>query len=172
MISSGPWGAAALVFAVLGANGASAAENPPQPTLGAWHLLRSGNPQGGPDAVSMIRTADTGRSDLDLAGLMLRCGENGIDVVIVVVAPYPPRVRPSVTITANGIEWHFDASLLPPGAELLLPAEAMGLARSSWQSARELAIKVSSPDKSFGGVIPIDGLADALSTLMTKCPAR
>jgi hypothetical protein len=165
--------AAALLFAGVGVfAAASAANNPPQPTVGDWHLFRSANPQGGPDAVSMIHTADTGRSDLDLAGLMLRCDEKGVDLVIVVVTPFPPRARPSVTISANGKEWRFDASIVPPGAELLLPTEAMSLARGAWQSARELAVKVSSPEQSFGGVILIDGLAGALSTLVTKCPAR
>jgi hypothetical protein len=37
---------------------------------------------------------------------------------------------------------------------------------------RELAIKVSLPEQSFGGVIPIGGLTNALSTPMAKCPAR
>jgi hypothetical protein len=165
--------ASALLFAGIAVvAAASAADNPPPPKLGDWHLLRSANPQGGPDAVSMIHTADTGRSDLELAGLMLRCGEKGVDLVVVVVTPFPPPARPSVMIGANGKEWRFDASIVSPGAELLLPMEAMSLARGTWQSARELTIKVSSPEQSFGGVIPIDGLADALSTLVTKCPAR
>jgi hypothetical protein len=120
----------------------------------------------------MMHTADTGRSDLDLAGLMLRCGEKDVDLVIVVVTPFPPRARPTVTISANGKEWQFDARVVSPGAELLLPMDAMSLVTGAWQSARELAVSVSSPERSFGGVIPIDGVANALSTLATKCPAH
>jgi hypothetical protein len=162
----------AFLSAGLGILVAATANNQAPPRLGEWHLLQSANPHGGPDAVSMIHTADTGRSDLDLAGLMLRCSEKGIDLVIVVVTPVPPQARPNVRIRANDQEWRFDASIISPGAELLLPMAAMSLTRSSWQSARELAVKVSSPERSFGGVIPIDGLAEALATLISKCPTR
>jgi hypothetical protein len=162
---------AAVLFAGVGAVAvASTADNPPN--LADWHLLRSADPRGGPDAVSMMHTADTGRSDLDLAGLMLRCGEKRVDLAIVVVTPFPPRARPTVTISANGKEWQFDANVVSPGAELLLPNEAMSLVTGAWQSVHELSVRVLSPGQSVGGVIPIDGAANALSTLMTKCPAR
>jgi hypothetical protein len=141
-------------------------------TPAGWRLLRTANPRGGPDAISMSHTADTMRSDLDLAGLMLRCGDKGTEVVIVVVSPFPPRARPSVTIGANGKELQFEASIVSPGAELLLPAEAAHLAAGAWQSAHELAIKVSSQDQSFGGVIPIDGLGQAFAKLSASCLAR
>jgi hypothetical protein len=148
----------------------------------AWHLLRTANPRGGADAMSMSHTADMTRSDLDLAGLLLRCNtgphntgleprEIGSDVVIVVVTPFPPRAKPSVAIGAAGNEWHFEASVLSPGAELLLPAEAASLAAGPWQSAHELSIKVSFQERTFAGVIPIDGMAAALATLAANCPA-
>jgi hypothetical protein len=152
--------------------GSSATNDPRSPNLGDWHLLHSANPRGGPDAVSMVHTADTSRSDLDLAGLMLRCSEKDVDLVIVMVTPLPPQARPSVTIGANGIERRFDASIVSPGAELLLPAEAMTFARGVWQSAHELSIRVTWTQGSVGGVVPIDGLADALATLPPKCPIR
>ena len=141
----------------------------------------------------MSHTSDMMRSDLDLAGLMLRCHDartqgtgtqgmgmqrqesaptdSGAEVVIVVVTPFPPRAVPSVTIGAAGKEWHFDAHVVPPGAELLLPAEAARLAAGQWQSMHELTVKVSWQERSFGGIIPIDGLADALATLTASCPA-
>ena len=136
-----------------------------------WRLLRTANPRGGPDAISMSHTADTLRSDLELAGLMLRCSEKGPDVVIVVVSPFPPRAHPRVTIGADGKELQFEASVVSPGAELLLPAEAAHLAAGAWQSAHELVIKVSSQDQSFGGVIPIDGLGEAFVKLSASCLA-
>jgi hypothetical protein len=103
---------------------------------------------------------------------MLRCGEKGIDVVIVMVTPFPPQARPAVTISANGNEWRFDASIVSPGAELLLPMEAMGVVGGAWRSVHELAVKVSWPQGSVAGVIPIDGMAEALATLGPKCPIR
>ena len=141
-----------------------------QPPPG-WRLLRTPNPQGGPDAISMSHTADALRSDFDLAGLMLRCSDDGTEVLIVVVTLFPPRARPSVIIKADGKEWKFDARVVPPGAELLLPREAEHLLAGAWQSAHELVIKVSSQDQSFGGLIPIDGLESALGTLAANCPA-
>jgi hypothetical protein len=154
--------AALAVFFIAATTGA-------QPISG-WRLLRTANPRGGAEAVSMIHTADITRSDPDLAGLMLRCGEHGAEVAIVVVTPFPPRAQPDVTVGADGKEWRFTARVVPPGAELLLPAEATSLAAGPWQLTRELVVKVSSPEQSFGGVVSIDGLAAALATLAANCP--
>src|ERR1700678_3016016 len=59
--------------------------------VGSWRLVRTPNVRGGADAVSIMHIADSSRSDLDLAGLTLRCGENGIEALVVVVEPRPPR---------------------------------------------------------------------------------
>ena len=142
--------------------------------LGSW-ISSKPSPVAVPTIIELSAfhdTADTSRSDLDLAGLMLRCSEKDVDLVIVMVTPLPPQARPSVTIGANGIERRFDASIVSPGAELLLPAEAMTFARGVWQSAHELSIRVTWTQGSVGGVVPIDGLADALATLPPKCPIR
>jgi hypothetical protein len=146
-----------------------AADTQGAPT-GNWRLLRTANPKGGPDAVSMSHTADMARSDLDLAGIMLKCGEHGVEVVVVALTPLPPRARPEIMISALGKEWRFVASVVPPGAELLLPADAMHLAAGLWQSAHELSVQVKSEEQSFAGVVPIDGIAAALATLTTNCP--
>lgn len=136
---------------------------------GGWHFLRSANPHGGPEAISVSHTADITRSDIDLAGMMLKCGENGPEVVIVAVTPFPPRARPEVIIGAAGKEWQFAPSIVPPGAQLLLPADATQLAAGPWQMAHELSVKVTSPEQSFAGVIPIDELADAFAELSVNC---
>ncbi len=162
--------AAAIFLALPGLFSAVVAAETRHPeSPSGWHLVRTANPRGGPDAVSISHTADISRSDLDLAGLMLRCGEKSVEVVIVVVTPLSPRARPDVTISADHKEWRFVAQAVSPGA-LLLPAEATSLADGPWQLARELAVKVSSPELAFGGVIPIDGLAEALGTLAANCP--
>ena len=157
-------------FTVLSAAVAAEAQHPKVPD--GWHLLRTANPRGGPDAVSISHTADISRSDLALAGVLLRCGEKSIEIAIVVVTPFSPRARPDVTIQTDGKEWKFSALVVPPGAELLLPAEATSLALGPWQSARELAVKVTSQQQSLGGVIPIDGIALAFATLAANCPAN
>jgi hypothetical protein len=138
---------------------------------GGWRLLRAPNPQGGPEAISVSHTADVTRSDLDLAGIMLKCSDHGPEIVIVVVTPFPPREQPQVTIAASGQEWRFAASIVPPGAQLLLPPEAVRLATGPWQTAHELSVKITSPGQSFGGVVPVDGLAAAFAELSVKCRA-
>jgi hypothetical protein len=148
---------------------AAAAETPPTQATAAWRLVRSANPAGGSDAVSMTRSADLS-SDRDLAGLMLQCHGTSPEIIVVVVTPFPPHAQPNVTIGANGQEWHFQAELVPPGAEVLLPTAATDLASGPWQSAHQLAVKISWQQRSIDGVIPIDGLRAALSTLAANCP--
>ena len=41
----------------------------------SWPMVRTPNPRGGPDAIAIMRMADTAQSDPDLAGLMIRCAE-------------------------------------------------------------------------------------------------
>ena len=162
--------AVSLITGLLAASAAADTQHPKLPS--GWHLLRTANPRGGPDAVSMSHTADINRSDLDLAGMMLRCGENGVEVIIVVVTPFSPHARPDVSIGTASKEWRFSAHIVPPGAQLLLPAEAMRLATGPWQLAPELAVKVASQEQSFGGVIPIEGIGEAFATLVANCPAQ
>ena len=151
---------------------ASAPAAEPQSSLSnGWRLLRTANPRGGPDAVSISHTADVTRSDLDLAGAMLRCSPTRIEFLIVTVTLFSPKVAPEVTISAGGREWRFAGHVVPPGAELLLPSEATSLASGAWQSAGEINVKVTSNEQSFAGVIPLVGLSEALPTLAANCPA-
>jgi hypothetical protein len=66
------------------------------PSTGDWRWVRTPNPRGGPDAISIMHTADMSRSDADLAGLMLRCAQDGIEALVIVVAPLPTRARPRI----------------------------------------------------------------------------
>ena len=91
-----------------------------QPTLvselaGGWHLVRTHNPNGGADAISIMHTADTSRSDLDLVGLMIRCSETSAEVVIIILPALPFRSRPHVSFGKPGNETQFDATVAPPG---------------------------------------------------------
>src|SRR2546423_8415413 len=49
------------------------AEDPPGKDF--WRMIRTPAPRGGPEAVAIMRTADTAQSDPDLAGLIIRCQE-------------------------------------------------------------------------------------------------
>jgi hypothetical protein len=101
------------------ANGAKAnkvevviAEQPPGSELtGGWRFLRTPNPRGGDDAISIMHTADTSRSDFDLAGLMLRCGQASPEAVIILLRPFPLRARPKVVFGEPGHETQFEATV-------------------------------------------------------------
>ena len=164
--------AGALVVAgLISAAAAITASGEEPPPAGGWNLIRTANPRGGADLVSTIHTADTTRSEVNLAGLMLRCGELHPDVIVVVVSPFSLRAHPTVIIGVNHAESHFEARVVSAGAGLLLPDEASALAAGAWQSAHELTVAVSSQEQSFAGVIPIDGLSAALVKLSANCPA-
>jgi hypothetical protein len=145
----------------------------PAPTsAGTWRLVRTPNPRGGPDAVSIMQTADTARSDIDLVGLMLRCSDTGFDVLVVFLKPFPPRAHPKVKLTSGGTTVHLEAVVIPPGAAISLPAEVATLVKGSWQSSTELAIEVEDDGNATQGVISLVGLGPALSLLASNCPSR
>ena len=148
----------------------------PSLTTGPWRLARTPNPAGGPDAVFVMKTADVTKSDIDLAGLMLRCGKGNFDVLLVLVRPLPPRARPKITVTASGRTVDFIASVVPPGAEVLLPQEATALASGPWQLAPDLSVEVGpvegdDPPTPIRGVIALAGLGAALAQLQANCPS-
>ena len=154
-----------------------AAKAVPQTTgIGTWRLVRTRNPNGGPDAVSVMQTADITKSDLDLAGLMLRCGEGGVEVLVVLVDPLPPRAHPKVTVSAAGKSVDFTATVVPPGAAVLLPKDAGVLASGPWTAAAELSVQIDAAaadeePKSVRGIIPLTGLGGALASLQGNCPS-
>jgi hypothetical protein len=167
----GSTGMAAICLAGLIAFSTTATAADANALSGGWHLIRTKNPYGGADAVSVSHTADIGRSDIDLAGVMLRCNEGDMEVIVVAVTPFSPQAKPEVTVRIDAREWRFGAQVIAPGADLQLPSEAIRLALGPWQSARELTISVVSQEQSFTGVVPIEGMGQALSALRIYCSA-
>ena len=145
---------------------------PGSDALGDWHLLRTKNPAGGDAIVSVIHTGDLAKSDLDFAGLMIRCGKGAPEVLVVLITPFPPHAHPKVTIGAPGHGMVLDGQVVPPGVSLLLPPEATALANGPWQSLGELAVEVSDGGNTVHGTVPVQGLAGALVTLAANCPAK
>jgi hypothetical protein len=144
---------------------------------GTWRLVRTPNPAGGPDAVSIMQTADTAKSDLGLAGLALRCQDGGIEVVLVLVDALSLRAHPKVVISAAGSTVDFVATIAPPGVSLLLPPAASKLASGPWTAVAELAIRIEieqidGPPSLIRGIIPVAGLRDALPSLLASCPSQ
>jgi hypothetical protein len=134
-----------------------------------WRLLRTPNPAGGRDAVSIVQTADIAGSDLEFAGLMLRCNDTSIEVLVVLVRPLPPHSHPTVEFEAGSKRVQFTANVVTPGALLLLPPETTGLAVSSWQELPKLSITVEHEHGPIHGVVSLTGLANALQVLRSNC---
>jgi hypothetical protein len=143
---------------------------PPSAPSGSWRQVRTPDPHGGAEAVSTMHTADLARSDLNLAGLMLRCRGQGFEVTIVLLTPFPPRARPKVKLTANGSTVEFAASVIPTGAAIALPSEATTLVYGPWQSATEVAVEVAEGDRLTRGVVLLAGLGPAVVQLLASCP--
>lgn len=140
--------------------------------LGNWRLVRTPDPGGGQDAVSIMRTADVTRSDLDFAGLMVRCREGNAEVLVVLVRPIPPRAHPTVVIGVAGKKAEFIGTVVPPGEAVLLPTDASAMAAGSWQTATELTAEVEDQQGPIHGTVSLSGLGAAFRTLLANCPSH
>jgi hypothetical protein len=137
--------------------------------LGKWRLVRTPNPQsGGKEAISIMRGAELSGSDPNFAGLMLRCGETDVEVLVILIDPLPPRAHPEVKIDGAA----FDGTVTPPGAAIQLPSAVAVLAGSTWQTMPRLNFEVGESGKTVKGLVNIDGLKDALQILSTACSSR
>lgn len=148
-----------------GTSGASTIDAPA--ASGSWRRVRS--PGGEFDATAFLRTADLDRSDPRLAGLMLRCGERGVEIVIVVVEPFPPRAQPKITLRVAKQQSYFVGSIIPAGAGIRLPVDGMKLANDSWLGSQEVEIKIADGDTAIEGIVPLSGLTAAIRALAATC---
>lgn len=140
--------------------------------IGPWHLVRTPNPAGGPDAVSITRTPVFAKSDPTFAGVMLRCSKNDFEVLAMVIEPMPLHARPRVWLKGGGAEQQLEATVLPSGVAILLPAEATALATGPWQQAPELELKIEHEQTTTHGAVGLSDLGPALARLRANCPAR
>jgi hypothetical protein len=143
--------------------------SPPARTTGGWRLIRTGDPRGGADAVSIMHTADISRSDPDFAGLMVRCAERDVEALVVVIEPQAPSARPQVKLGLPGREQSYMAAVVPPFTALLLPAEAMSQLTSAAVAGPDLSIELDSEGASVHGLVALAGLSRALDDLRGNC---
>ncbi len=137
----------------------------------SWKLLRTPHPQGGPNAVSVMHTADTTRSDPDLAGLMIRCADKaGLETVLALVRPVPPRSKREVVVTAGTTEIVLHAEAASAGGALVLPIQTSIFTTGTWHNLKELEVKIRDPDGDIRGVISLDGIGPAMARLSANCP--
>lgn len=138
-----------------------------------WPLIRTPRPGGGPDAVAILRTADTTRSDPDLAGLMIRCQDKpGLEVLIALVRPFPLRSKRDVVVTLGTAQSNLHAETAPPGTALSLPIDATTFTTGAWRDLKEVVFKISDPQGDIRGVVELDGIAPAIAKLSANCPSK
>jgi len=142
-----------------------------RPTVSeSWQLARTSNPSGGPDSISITKNVNTTPAQ-DIGGLMLRCAEGATtEVLVVLAAPLPPRTHPKVTVVAGSTTSEFIATVVAPGALVLLPEKASALLEQTWQSVPELYVSIAESKRSLQGVIPLDDIGSAMQTLQSNCP--
>ena len=139
---------------------------------GGWRLVRARDPSGSADAVSVMHVVDTGKSDANLAGLSLRCGQKGIDVLLIVLEPLSRTTRPAVVLNAGNKRAEFEASVVQTGEALLLPRAASDLAAGEWQNSTELTVEIETKPTPIRGTVPISGLSTAIRLLSENCATR
>jgi hypothetical protein len=135
-----------------------------------WKLARVNGPRGGETYVSIMKTADTIRSDPDFAGLMIRCAAAGkIDVLIVLIQPFPPQSHPQVTIRSGSSFQVLKGAMTAAGAAVVLPDEAALLAQGPWQTLPSLSVSVKENQSEIKGIVILDGLREAYDLLTSSC---
>lgn len=133
-----------------------------------WRLNRSSAPGGGMTA-SILRTADPGHSDVEVAGLMFRCAESGTDTLFIVLSPFPPAAKPTVAVDLGGVRFETQASVLPSGAGLLVPRDMLSLFGTQEKANADLSFVISEGGRRFSGRISRLFAAPALARLQGEC---
>jgi hypothetical protein len=108
---------------------------------GSRRLVQSTTATTGTGEAAILHAVAIKQSNPRLAGLMLRCEQQGIEAVVVVVEPFPPHARPQITLPAPGQESQFIGTIIPTDAGIRLPGDATSLVKGPWRMPRELEIK-------------------------------
>jgi hypothetical protein len=138
-----------------------------------WRLVATTEPGGRGEAVSVMHTVDSAKSDLGLAGLSLRCGRNGgTEIVLVMLDPTNRSTPPKVALTTVSGRKEFETTVASGGEALLLPPAALSLAMGDWLTATEVSVEVMASPNPVRGVVPIGGLQAALHALAPHCTIR
>ncbi|HEV2154445.1 hypothetical protein [Bradyrhizobium sp.] len=137
-----------------------------------WRLVKSRNPGGGGEIVSVMHAVDTAKSDVGLAGMSLRCGAIGPEVILILLDPVQSAGHPVVTLKAGSIKTQFEASVLQDGRAILLPVAATAVSNAAKRGATEVSITIDTQPQKINGVVPLAGLSSALTSLSVHCSGK
>jgi hypothetical protein len=139
---------------------------------GEWRLVRTPNPRGGIDAISVSHTAEIQKSDPNFAGIMLRCDQGQMEALVIVLEPYPPSAIIELTITRHNLPSKYRAGVVPPGVMVRLPADAATTLLAAGHQDEELTVSLASESTTpTKGVVKLSGLDQAVGTLRGLCTA-
>jgi len=138
-----------------------------------WGLVRTSNPSGGVNMISISHAADTKKSDPNFAGMVLRCVEDQIEILLVVIEPYRPNVQIDLTIKVDSSLTSTKGNIVPPGIMIHLAPEAAKLIMEGQRAPDELDVTLASEsDGITRGFIKLAGVEPAIVTLKKLCAAR
>lgn len=137
----------------------------------SWNLSIAKGPQGETSA-AIMHTADFDHSDPSLAGLMLRCANQGLDVILISLLPFPPKTHPQVVLQNKTQTVRLTGSVIPTGAGILVPITGEELSRGAWQESPELTVKILDGDTAIQGVVTLAGLPEAANHLESQCSKK
>ncbi|WP_456840311.1 hypothetical protein [Bradyrhizobium sp. USDA 4486] len=135
-------------------------------------MVKTQNLNGDADIVAIMRTADTAKSDLNLAGLSLRCGGDRTEVMLTLLEQQPRASHPKVTLAAGSDRVQLEASVNQSAESIVLPPSASTLAAGPWQTFPELTVEIATTPTPTRGTIPLAGLANAMRALRSSCAHR
>jgi hypothetical protein len=138
------------------------------PIAGKWRLVRTPNPREGHDVVSIMATAELSGSDIDFAGLNLRCVGQDFEILVFLIRPLRPRARPAISMNGQT----FQGSVVSPGTAILLSKDASVFAKEQWQSLPNLSVDIEGDDTKTHGLVSLKGFDTALQTLLVSCMTR
>jgi hypothetical protein len=135
-----------------------------------WRLIGGATTGAGKSDAAVLHTPELERSDPRLAGLMVRCdGTQGTETIIVVVEPFSPHAQPQVSLRTPEQTLEFAGSVIPTGAGIRLPLDAVKLAALGLGKARDVEIKVTADGAAINGAVALTGLPKALAWLKGEC---
>jgi hypothetical protein len=82
-----------------------------------------------------MHVADIRSSDIDFAGINIRCGPGGMEFLLIVLNRLSRSDQPTVILSAGDHRAQLEASVDPTGQALLLPTASGALVASEWQNA-------------------------------------
>jgi hypothetical protein len=136
--------------------------------IGKWRLVRTPAPSNGKEAISITRPGELSGSDPDFAGLMIRCADSDIEVLVILISAMSLRAHPRVSINGQ----LFESTVAPPGSAILLPKNVVMAARERWPSLATLDLAVDNEGLITKGRVDLTGLQDALNALNAACASR